>query len=105
MIMSPIEINEKHYTPVVRLSAEIPRVNLEVLQEHLRKNGHQADFTNPECPDRLIVIWRDKKLMVRSGRIETITTLTLKERIKEDIRKFVNDELEWPKFKKEVGIE
>lgn len=99
-MMSDIPIKEKEITPVVRLSAKIPRINLEVLCKHL-----DGEFTNPDCPNRFIAIWRGHKIIFTRNEIRMMVPLSLKEKIKEDLWKFVNEELEWPMFKREIGLE
>ena len=94
-----ITFKEKDMPQIVRLSAKIPRIDLNVLCQHL-----DGDFSDSECPNKFIAIWRGHKIIFTRNEIRTFMPLTTWEKIKEDFHKFINEDLEWPKFKKEIRL-
>lgn len=94
-MMSEIPINTKEIA-TVRISAKVKQINLEVLLEHLneRIKGFNGHFTNPDCPNRFIGIWRGNKIIFTRNEIRMMVPLTLKEKVIEDFRKFIDEELE-----------
>lgn len=84
----------------IRISCEIPAINLEILSKYIEGN-----FTNPERPNKFEAIWKGHRIVFTRNSIQMITKISIWERIKEDFRKFVNEDLELPKFKKEIGLE